>query len=95
MHPECAAACGVCGRDGLPPPSQPAARAQAQIGTVQDVIIDGPSDEAGEWLARSKADAPEIDGVVYLKSDTALKPGDIVSAKINDADAYDLYGDAV
>ena len=72
-----------------------AARAQAQIGTVQDVIIDGPSDEAGEWLARSKADAPEIDGVVYLKSDTALKPGDIVSAKINDADAYDLYGDAV
>ncbi|MDG1825799.1 MAG: 30S ribosomal protein S12 methylthiotransferase RimO [Henriciella sp.] len=72
-----------------------AARAAAQIGTTQDVIIDGPSDEAGEWLARSKADAPEIDGVVYLKSDAALTPGDIVSAKINDADAYDLYGDAV
>jgi ribosomal protein S12 methylthiotransferase len=72
-----------------------AARAQAQIGTVQDVIIDGPSDEAGEWLARSKADAPEIDGVVYLKSEAALKAGDIVTAKISDADAYDLYGDAV
>ena len=72
-----------------------AARAQAQIGTVQDVIIDGPSDEAGEYLARSKADAPEIDGVVYLKSDAALKAGDIVSANITDADAYDLYGDAV
>lgn len=72
-----------------------AARAQAQIGTTQDVIIDGPSDEAGEYLARSKADAPEIDGVVYLKSDAALKAGDIVSANITDADAYDLYGDAV
>jgi ribosomal protein S12 methylthiotransferase len=72
-----------------------AARAQAQIGTVQDVIIDGPSDEAGEYLARSKADAPEIDGVVYLKSEAALKAGDIVSASIRDADAYDLYGDAV
>ncbi|MEM8616368.1 MAG: 30S ribosomal protein S12 methylthiotransferase RimO [Pseudomonadota bacterium] len=72
-----------------------AARAAAQIGTTQDVIVDGPSDEAGEFLARSKADAPEIDGVVYLKSDTALKAGDIVSTKITDADAYDLFGEAV
>jgi len=72
-----------------------AARAATQIGTTQDVIIDGPSDEPGEFLARSKADAPEIDGVVYLKSDTPLKPGQIVSAKITDADAYDLYGTAV
>ena len=59
------------------------------------MIIDGPSDEPGEFLARSKADAPEIDGVVYLKSETALQPGDIVAANITDADAYDLYGDAV
>ena len=70
-----------------------AARATAQIGTTQDVIIDGPSDEPGEYLARSKADAPEIDGVVYLKSAQALNAGDIVSAKITDADAYDLYGE--
>ena len=69
-----------------------AARAAAQIGTTQDVIIDRPSDEPGEFLARSKADAPEIDGVVYLKSETALQPGDIVSANITAADAYDLYG---
>ena len=50
-----------------------AARAAAQIGTTQDVIIDGPSDAAGEYLARSKADAPETDGVVYLKSDCARR----------------------
>ena len=69
-----------------------AQRAAAQVGTTQDIIIDGSSDEPGEWLGRSKADAPEIDGVVYLTSDTPLNAGDIVSANITDADAYDLYG---
>ncbi|MEO1189823.1 MAG: TRAM domain-containing protein, partial [Pseudomonadota bacterium] len=72
-----------------------AARAAAQIGTTQDVIIDGPSDEPGEYLARSKADAPEIDGVVYLKSSDPVSPGDIVRAKVTGADAYDLYGEVV
>ena len=72
-----------------------AARAAAQIGTTQDVIIDGPSDAAGEYLARSKADAPEIDGVVYLKSDAAIAPGDIVRARITNADAYDLFGEVI
>jgi ribosomal protein S12 methylthiotransferase len=72
-----------------------AARAEAQIGTTQDVIIDGPSDEPGEYLARSKADAPEIDGVVYLRSEQALNAGDIVAAKITNADAYDLYGEVL
>jgi len=69
------------------------ARAKAQIGSVQDVIIDGPSDENGEMIARTKADAPEVDGVVYLANAAHLKSGDIVSAKIKDADHYDLYGE--
>lgn len=68
-----------------------AARAAAQVGTTQDMIIDGPSDEAGEYIARTKADAPEVDAVVFLKSERALNAGDIVSAKITDADEYDLY----
>ena len=70
-----------------------AARAAAQIGTTQDIIIDGPSDEDGEWLGRSKADAPEIDGVAYIRSETDLSPGDIAPARITDADEYDLYGE--
>ena len=68
-----------------------AARARAQIGTVQDVIIDGPGDGDGDYIARSRADAPEIDGLVYLTSDRALQAGDIVSATIEDADEYDLF----
>ncbi|MEL6569605.1 MAG: 30S ribosomal protein S12 methylthiotransferase RimO [Pseudomonadota bacterium] len=71
-----------------------AARAQAQINTVQDVIIDGPSDEVGEWVGRSKADAPEIDGVVYVTSEAELAPGDIIRTRITDADHYDLYAEA-
>jgi len=72
-----------------------AARAAAQIGTTQDVIIDGPGEEVGTYLARSKADAPEVDGMVYLSSEKPLQAGDIVAAKINDANEYDLFGDAI
>ena len=70
-----------------------AERAAAQIGTVQDVIIDGPGEEPGEILARSKADAPEIDGVVYLSGATDVSAGDIVSVRVTDADEYDLYAE--
>jgi ribosomal protein S12 methylthiotransferase len=69
-----------------------AARAAAQIGTVQDVIIDGPGEEAGTMIARSKADAPEVDALVYLSDAGHLKAGDIIAASITDADDYDLFG---
>jgi ribosomal protein S12 methylthiotransferase len=67
------------------------ARARAQIGSVQDIIIDGPSDEDGTFIARPKADAPDVDGVVYLTGADQVVPGDIIRAKINDADEYDLF----
>ena len=41
---------------------------------------------------RSKADAPEIDGEVHLRDAAGLKPGDIVSVKVEDSDEHDLYG---
>ncbi|MEW6436699.1 MAG: 30S ribosomal protein S12 methylthiotransferase RimO [Pseudomonadota bacterium] len=63
-----------------------------KIGRHLHVIIDkaGPSVAEG----RSKADAPEIDGKVYVSSRRPLRPGDIVLAKILRADAYDLFGTA-
>ena len=70
----------------------PAARAAAQVGRTQDVIIDGPGEREGEMIGRTKADAPEVDGVVYLSNASHLQPGDIIRADITDADAYDLYG---
>jgi ribosomal protein S12 methylthiotransferase len=51
-------------------------------------------DEVGSTVAkgRSKADAPDIDGAVYLSSRRPLKVGEIVTAKIERSDEYDLYG---
>jgi len=46
----------------------------------------------GIIIARSYKDAPEIDGLVYIKTDEYLSPGDIVKVKITKATAYDLYG---
>ncbi|QIG54666.1 30S ribosomal protein S12 methylthiotransferase RimO [Altererythrobacter sp. BO-6] len=74
-----------------------AAKLQAKIGKVLPVIIDevGEPDEDGDIGAtgRSQADAPEIDGAVYLRNVPAsLKQGDIVSVEVEDADAHDLFG---
>ena len=67
-----------------------ARRLKRKVGTRQQVIID----EVGPTVARgrSKADAPEIDGSVYLSSRRPLKVGEIVAAKIERAGEYDLHG---
>ncbi len=74
-----------------------AAKLAAKVGRTLPVIIDevGEADEDGDIGAtgRSQADAPEIDGAVYLRNvPETLAPGDIVDATIEDADAHDLYG---
>lgn len=74
-----------------------AAKLDAKVGRVLPVIVDevGEPDEDGDIgaTARSQADAPEIDGNVFLRNVPGdLKPGDIVMAEIEDADAHDLFG---
>jgi ribosomal protein S12 methylthiotransferase len=66
---------------------------QRRLGKRLQVIIDetGPSVAKG----RSKYDAPEIDGSVYVASRRPLRVGDIVTVRIERADAYDLHGVAV
>jgi len=67
-----------------------ARRLKRKVGTRQQVIID----EVGPTVAkgRSKADAPDIDGTVYVTARRPLKVGEIVTAKIERADNYDLHG---
>jgi ribosomal protein S12 methylthiotransferase len=67
-----------------------ARRLKRKVGSRQQVIID----EVGPTVARgrSMADAPDIDGSVYLTSRRPLKVGEIVTAKIERADEYDLHG---
>lgn len=68
-----------------------AAKLQAKIGRKLDVIIDAVDAEGGA-TGRSQADAPEIDGEVFLRDAGHLEQGDIVPVLIEDADEHDLYG---
>jgi ribosomal protein S12 methylthiotransferase len=70
-----------------------ARRIKCKVGTRQQVIIDevGPSIAKG----RTKGDAPEIDGAVYVASRRPLRVGEIATVKIESADDYDLHGTAV
>ena len=74
-----------------------AAKLAAKVGRLIPVIIDevGEADEDGDVGAtgRSQADAPEIDGAVFLRDVPAgQEPGQVVQVRIEDADAHDLYG---
>jgi len=74
-----------------------AAKLAAKVGRTLQVIVDevGEPDEDGDIgaTARSQADAPEIDGQVFLRNvPDAVRQGDFVQALIEDADAHDLYG---
>ncbi|MBB4097373.1 30S ribosomal protein S12 methylthiotransferase RimO [Sphingomonas kyeonggiensis] len=68
-----------------------AAKLQAKIGRTLEVIIDEVGEEGGA-TGRSQADAPEIDGEVFLRDAGHLSQGDIVQVEIEDADEHDLYG---
>jgi ribosomal protein S12 methylthiotransferase len=70
-----------------------ARRLKRKVSTRQYVIIDevGPAFSKG----RSTADAPEIDGAVYVASRRPLRIGEIATVKIERADEYDLHGTAV
>jgi ribosomal protein S12 methylthiotransferase len=67
-------------------------RLKRKVGTRQQVIID----EVGPTVAkgRTKGDAPEIDGAVYVASRRPLRVGEIAAVKIERADEYDLHGTA-
>jgi ribosomal protein S12 methylthiotransferase len=65
----------------------------AKIGSQVAVIIDQVSRKGA--IGRTRHDAPDIDGTIVLTKQTPLRVGDIVTAKVRRADAYDLYGSVV
>lgn len=74
-----------------------AARLQRRIGQLEQVLVDEIDHENGVAIARSKADAPEIDGNVFIEGAGAaqLQLGSLVQVKITDADDYDLFAELV
>lgn len=85
-------------RDLLMAAQQPIAFAfnQSQVGKLLDVLVDGGASEPGLeglWVGRSYADAPDVDGQVFIKG-VGLQAGDLVSCEIVAAQGYDLVADA-
>ena len=70
-----------------------AQKLEAKVGSVQQCLVDLLDGEIA--IARSMADAPEIDGVVQIQNgrDAGLKPGDFASVAIMGSDEHDLYGE--
>ena len=66
---------------------------KAKIDKVIEVVVDEVDEEGA--IARSHADAPEIDGLVYLNGETELQPGDVLNAKVFQSDEYDLWATPV
>ena len=65
----------------------------AKIGREIKVLVDEVDEEG--TIARSSADAPEIDGLVFINSYFNAEPGDFLSVKVIDADEHDLYAELV
>ena len=64
-----------------------------KVGLTLPVLIDEVSED--EYVGRSYADAPEIDGLVYVESAAELHPGEIVDVRIERSGEYDLWGEIV
>ncbi len=65
------------------------ARLAARVGSTIEVLVDAVED--GTAIARSSADAPEIDGLVYVAAGGALNPGETAQVTVTGADDYDLH----
>jgi len=70
------------------------AKARKQVGQTIEVLIDRPAgrDEEDGWVARSTAQAPDIDSVTFVHGSN-LHPGQLVSVKVTDFQAYDLVAE--
>jgi ribosomal protein S12 methylthiotransferase len=64
-----------------------------KVGRREKVIIDRVENDSA--VARTRGDAPEIDGVVHLRAHRPIKVGEIATVLIERADAYDLHGHVV
>jgi len=68
-------------------------RLKRKIGKTIKVLVDEVDNDGA--VARSSADAPEIDGVVYIDNGSQLHPGDLVEVRITDSDTHDLWAEIV
>jgi len=68
-----------------------AARLREKVGRVEKVLIDHVEPEAGVAIARTRGDAPEIDGVVQVEGAGPFRPGQFLQVRVTGADEHDLW----
>ncbi|MDB5623348.1 MAG: rimO [Devosia sp.] len=66
-----------------------------KVGRTIEVLVDDIDKNANRAIARSKWDAPDIDGQVVVSDATGIKPGDLVQVVVTDSDEYDLFADPI
>ena len=70
-----------------------ASKLEAKVGSVIEVIVDDVGTPMASQLCRTKADAPEIDGNLFIDENASnLTPGNIVTVRVEEAGEYDLWG---
>jgi len=68
---------------------------EKEVGKVVQVLVEGKLPEESIYCGRTRRDAPDIDGLVFLTAEEELYSGDFVTARIREAGDYDLMGDVI
>ncbi|MCF0142820.1 MAG: 30S ribosomal protein S12 methylthiotransferase RimO, partial [Parasporobacterium sp.] len=68
-------------------------KAEERLSKTFDIITDGYIPEDDIYVGRSFMDAPDVDGLVYFKSEDNLLTGDMVKVLVTGANQYDMYGE--
>ena len=66
-----------------------------KIGKELQVLIDGYLPDEDVYIGRTRMDAPDVDGFFYVKTEEILNSGDLIIARVQTANAYDLYGEMI
>ena len=69
------------------------AKLQQRVGQQMVVLVEAAYDQG--WIGRSYADAPDIDGEVFIETDQALEPGQFAEVRITASDEYDLFAELI
>ncbi len=66
---------------------------EERIGTTETVVCDGQYSEDGYYICRAQSDTPEVDSVVFVKSESEIKSGEFLEVEITRAELYDVFGE--
>ncbi len=66
---------------------------QHRVGKTETVVCDGQYNEEGFYICRAQSDTPEVDSVVFVKSEREIKSGEFLDVTITKAELYDVFGE--